>query len=85
MPGLLSRGAEDARNELPALLQGAMRGQATVITRRGQPVAALVSMDQFESSHRRQAPLLPLIGTGKGLWGKDSRLTLHKLRNEWDR
>jgi prevent-host-death family protein len=85
MPALQSRGAEVARNELPRLLQGAALGQTTLITRRGQPVAALIPIEQYEHARSEQAPLLSLQGTGKGLWGKDSRASLRKLRDEWNR
>ena len=32
-----------------------------------------------------QQPLIPLAGTGRGLWGKNSVRTLRGLRNEWSR
>jgi hypothetical protein len=34
---------------------------------------------------KRQKSLLALAGSGRGLWGRDSRKTLRKLRDEWDR
>jgi hypothetical protein len=34
---------------------------------------------------RRQQPLTPLAGSGRGLWGKHSAQTLRKLRDEWSR
>jgi prevent-host-death family protein len=77
-------GTEDARNDLPRLLREAERGRATVITRRGRPVAALVSMEEM-TAHVRQQPLLDVLGSGKGLWGRDSRATLRRLREEWNR
>ena len=36
------KGAEEARNELRDLLTAAEKGRATIITRHGRPVAALV-------------------------------------------
>ena len=81
-----TRGAEDARNELPQLLQAAEQGRATVITRRGRPVAALVPMSVYEKATQRQQPLGALAGSGAHLWGADSRRTLRKLRDdEWNR
>jgi prevent-host-death family protein len=77
-------GSEDARNDLPHLLQEAERGRSTVITRRGRAVAAVVPIEAFAAQERQQ-PLSDLIGTGKGLWGRDSRVTLRKLRDEWNR
>ena len=77
-------GSEYARNELPHLLQRAEQGRATVITRRGRAVAALVPMEAM-TAHARQQPLAELLGSGKGLWGRDSRAGLRKLRDEWNR
>jgi prevent-host-death family protein len=78
------RGVEEARTQLPALLDEAAKGRATIITRHGRPVAALVPLDQVAGA-RRQRPLAPLAGSGKGLWGSDSRRTLRRLRDEWSR
>jgi antitoxin (DNA-binding transcriptional repressor) of toxin-antitoxin stability system len=76
-------GSEAARKDLPRLLQEAERGRATVITRRGRAVAALVPMDDLLASRSRQQSLLEFVGSGKGLWGRDSRETLRRLRDEW--
>jgi prevent-host-death family protein len=72
-------GAEEARNQLPDLLEAAERGQSTIITRHGRPVAALVPIETFNATVRQQS-LLPLKGSGRGLWGSDSSATLRKLR-----
>jgi prevent-host-death family protein len=77
------KGAEEARNQLPDLLEAAEKGESTIITRHGRPVAALMPIDAY-SSARRQQPLTPLEGSGRGLWGKSAR-TLRRLRDEWDR
>ena len=79
----IRRGAEEARNQLPALLAEAERGRTTVITRHGRPVAALVPIGA--TSGLRQKALIPLAGSGKGLWGKDSTRSLRQLRDEWSR
>jgi prevent-host-death family protein len=47
MAKISHKGSEEARNELPSLLDEAERGQATIITRRGRPIAALVPLDQY--------------------------------------
>jgi prevent-host-death family protein len=78
------KGAEEARNQMPALLEAAEKGMSTIITRHGRPVAALVPLEHF-SAKGRQKPLLPLKGTGRGLWGKSSARTIRSLRDEWDR
>ena len=84
MSKIAHRGSEEARNALPSLLEAAESGHATIITRRGRPVAALVPVDDYQRSHRQQS-LLPLEGSGQNLWGKNSSRTLGKLRDEWSR
>jgi prevent-host-death family protein len=79
------KGAEEARNQLPDLLDAAEKGQATIITKHGRPVAALMPVDANGAASLRQQPLTPLAGSGKGLWGKDSNRTLRHLRDEWRR
>jgi prevent-host-death family protein len=78
------KGAEEARNQLPELLSAAEKGHATLITRHGRPVAALVPVDQVGAGGR-QEPLTDLRGSGRGLWGKNSTRTIRKLREEWSR
>jgi len=78
------KGAEEARNQLPDLLDAAEQGRSTIITRHGRPVAALVPIAAFNGSVRQQS-LLPLKGSGRGLWGKDSTSALRRLRKEWNR
>lgn len=78
------KGAEEARNQLPDLLEAAQKGRATVITRHGRPVAALVPVDQYHRGGTQQ-PLGPLKGSGRGLWGSDSARTVRDLRDEWSR
>lgn len=78
------KGAEEARNQLPQLLEDAASGRATVITRRGRPVAALVPLKAYHGS-RKQRSLVDLEGSGRGLWGRNSSETLTKLRDEWSR
>jgi prevent-host-death family protein len=84
MPQPATCGSEEARNELPQLLQAAQSGRATIITRHGKPVAALVPIDQYQEQARQQS-LLSIAGTGKGLWGRSSQQTIRKLRDEWTR
>jgi prevent-host-death family protein len=76
------KGAEEARNQLPDLLDAAENGKTTIITRHGRPVAALTPVDVL-SAAREQQPLTPLKGSGTGLWGKNSTHTLRALRDEW--
>jgi prevent-host-death family protein len=78
------KGAEDARNQLPDLLEAAEKGQSTIITKHGRPVAAIVPLDAYDAASR-QEPLVPMEGSGRGLWGEDSHRTLRDLRDEWSR
>jgi len=78
------KGAAEARNELPALLDAAENGRSTIITRRGRPVAVLAPLDA-QGTAAQQRPLLPAEGSGRGLWGADSRRTVRRLRDEWSR
>jgi prevent-host-death family protein len=81
---ILRKGAEEARNQLPDLLDAAEKGRSTIITRHGRPVAALVPIEANGAAVRQQ-PLMPVAGSGRGLWGKNSTRTLRKLRDEWSR
>ena len=78
------KGAEEARNKLPDLLDAAEGGQSTIITRHGKPVAAIVPVKVLDAIKPQQS-LLPLYGTGKGMWGKDSTKTIRALKDEWER
>ena len=74
-------GAEEARANLPQLLELAHHGTRTVITRHGKPYAALVPVE--EARVRRRPSLLSLAGSGAGLWGEDSTRAVRKMREEW--
>jgi len=75
------KGAEQARNQLPSLLEDAVKGRTTIITRRGRSIAALVPIDGLP----RQKGLIELLGSGKGLWGATGQRRLRRLRDEWSR
>ncbi len=80
---MIRKGAEEARNQLPHLLEEAERGRSTIITKHGRPIAALVPIDPYDAI--RQQPLTPTAGSGCGLWGEDSARTICGLRDEWSR
>ncbi|MBV8801153.1 MAG: type II toxin-antitoxin system Phd/YefM family antitoxin [Alphaproteobacteria bacterium] len=80
----LKRGAEEARKSLPELLDAAENGRTTVITRHGRPIAALVPISAFPAASGQKS-LLPLAGSGRGLWGSNSTKTVAALRDEWER
>jgi len=78
-----SKGVEQARQQLPAILAAAVAGRTTIITRHGRAVAAVVPA--ADARQAKPASLQSLAGTGRGLWGKDSGKTISKLRDEWNR
>jgi prevent-host-death family protein len=80
----LRRGAEEARNQLPQLLTAAQRGRQTIITRHGKPIAVLAPISENGQTNPQRS-LLPLAGSGRGLYGRDSGTFLRNLRDEWDR
>jgi len=77
------RGAEEARSHLPELLEAAERGESTVITKRGRPVAVLSPVGAL-GSVTKQKSLLSLAGSGRGLWGPDSAAAISAMRDEWE-
>jgi antitoxin (DNA-binding transcriptional repressor) of toxin-antitoxin stability system len=78
-----TKGVEEARKALPAILDAAAQGRTTIITRRGSAVAAVVPAKA--ATAMRPASLLSLAGSGKGLWGRDPSTTISRLRDEWSR
>lgn len=75
-------GAEEARTLLPDLIERAHRGERSVITKRGKPYAEVVPVGS-DTRGKPRLPFLSLAGSGRGLWGHDSRKTLKRLRDEW--
>jgi prevent-host-death family protein len=75
------KGAEEARNRLSELLEAAEKGRATIITKRGRPVAVLAPVAAYAGGVRPRA----VVGSGPGLWGADSTRGLCKLRDQWSR
>jgi antitoxin (DNA-binding transcriptional repressor) of toxin-antitoxin stability system len=79
----LSKGAEEARQQLPAILADAVAGRTTIITRHGRVVAAVVPAASARPA--RPVSLQSLAGSGRGLWEKKSSGTIARLRDEWSR
>ena len=77
-------GAEEARNQFSDLLSAAEAGRSTIITKHGRPVAVLIPVDEYQERGHQQS-LLALEGSGRGLWGNDSRRRIEELRTEWSR
>lgn len=82
MSKVRTEGAEAARRKLPSLLDEAHRGTQTIITRRGKPYAAIVPVGDVRQNKGR-LDIRSLRGSGKGLWGRDARLTVDRIRKEW--
>ena len=80
----LRKGAEEARHELPQLLIAAQQGRQTIITRHGRPVAILAPIPEHPEASTQRS-LLPLAGSGRGLYARDSRGMLRRLSDEWNR
>lgn len=78
-----SKGAEKARQELPAILAAAAAGRTTIITRHGRKIAAVVPVSMVKPA--KPLSLQGLAGTGRGLWGPDSSSAISDLRDEWNR
>jgi prevent-host-death family protein len=76
-----SKGAEQARQQLPAILAAAAAGRTTMITRHGREIAAVIPASLIKVI--KPASLLALAGSGANLWGKDSRKAVNALRDEW--
>lgn len=75
-------GVEEARKNLPALLEQASRGHPSVVTKHGRVYAAIVPAHYLR--HGRGPSILSLRGSGKGLWGRSAGRTIRGLRAEWD-
>lgn len=78
----LSKGVEEARQQLPAILTAAAAGRTTTITRHGRVIAAVVPAEMAQQAN--PASLLALAGSGRGMWGKDSSKFIAELRDEWN-
>ena len=75
---------EASRRRLPELGAAAHRGETTLITRHGQPYAALVPVDQAEARRSLPVSLWALKGCAAGgLWGAQPARTVADLRDEW--
>ena len=80
---LVSKGSEEARKQLPAILAAALAGETTIITRHGREIAAVVPAAAVKTIY--PSSLQTLAGSGRGLWGQASSETIAELREEWSR
>jgi prevent-host-death family protein len=77
-----TKGVQEARQELPALIEAAHRGSGTIITKHGKPYAAIVPVGDAIMKGRG-VTMAQLRGTGKKIWKKDAAREVSKLRDEW--
>jgi prevent-host-death family protein len=79
-------GLEQARAKLPLIAAEARAGHASVITRHGEPVAAVVPMSYLraqQAARVRKSGILALRGTGRHMWPAGAGRTVADLRDEW--
>ena len=84
MGNVKRKGIEEARKQLPKLIEAAEAGHTTIITKRGRAVAVLAPLAS-NGTALRQRSLLALAGSGRRLWGRNSGRTIAELRDEWSR
>jgi prevent-host-death family protein len=77
-----TKGVQEARQELPALVEAAHRGSGTIITKHGKPYAALVPLNEAKNTNRG-ITATQLRGTGKKIWKRDAAGEVSRLRDEW--
>lgn len=65
-------GAEQARQQLPRLLDEARRGQTTIVTKWGKPFAAIVPLDALPPEKEVRS-IAALAGSASGLYGSRAR------------
>lgn len=83
MSRIPKEGSEEARKRLPALLERAHRGKPTLITKRGQPYAAIVPVAAL-NRHQAGISIRELRGTGKDFWNKNVPAWIKRIRGEWE-
>jgi prevent-host-death family protein len=79
-------GLEQARAQLPHIAAEAHAGYSSVITRHGQPVAAVVPVSvlrEQQSARVRKGGILALRGTGHSVWPFKGGKAVADLRDEW--
>lgn len=79
-------GLEQARAQLPHIAAEARAGRTSVITRHGEPIAAVVPVSLLREQQAvrvRKGGILALRGTGRDLWPASAGRTVADLRDEW--
>lgn len=79
-------GLEQARAQLPHIAAEARAGRISVITRHGEPVAAVVPISLLRAQQAgriRKGGILALRGTGRDMWPEGAGRTVADMRDEW--
>lgn len=82
----MSYGLEQARAQLPHIAAEARAGHTSVITRHGEPVAAVVPMSFLRAQQAgriRKGGILTLRGTGRHMWPEGAGQAVAHMRDEW--
>jgi prevent-host-death family protein len=82
MKRISRKGVAEARRNFSALIEQAVRGEPTIITKHGRPYAALVPAAYFEQGVAR-VDIRALRGSGKGLWARSIKRAIRSMREEW--
>ncbi len=81
MTRIPKEGSEETRKRLPALLERAHRGKPTLITKRGEPYAAIVPISALNQP-KAGIGIRDLRGTGKGFWSNNVPVWIKRIRDE---
>lgn len=79
-------GLEQARAKLPHIAAEARAGHVSVITRHGEPVAAVVPVSFLRAQQAgkvRKGGILALRGTGSHMWPEGAGRAVADMRDEW--
>ncbi len=82
MPRIPKEGSEEARKRLPMILERAHRGKPTLITRRGEPYAAVVPVTALKQ--QAGIRIQESRGSGKAFWSKNVTGWVNRIRDEWE-
>jgi len=79
-------GLEQARAQLPRIAAEARAGHTSVITRHGEPMAAVVPISFLRAKQAgriRDGGILALRGTGRDMWPEGAGRSVANMRDDW--
>jgi len=68
---------------LPQLVDDALSGRTSIVTRHGQPCAAIVPLDVLARATSPSQDFVALRGSGRGLWGDAPAAAIARDRDAW--